>query len=387
MRKFLISSFAVILTCGLGFGQENSAAKVGNPPPVAQINYSESTPYQPFKFEQPEVKNKKKSKSNKNSDNNQQSAASGSLSNVESGGIAPAGEKAFKISVSVFNRNGNPVANLTKSDFKVFINDREQEISDFEIATSEPLNVFLILDVSPSTSNSIEDIKRFATELTAVLKPEDKIQIIRFDYNVKILCELTNDRNLIEKAIKKLDWGDGTSLYDAIHIVLQKSVNSNGGRKAVVLLSDGVDTTSHKQSYETSLIAAEKSDALFFTFFLDTYQDSGKIKISPGGFPFPLPGGIAQRPRGMDKRDYEIGKQYMVDLSWLSGGKAFEIMKISELKKADFVNIPTVIKPQYTIGINLPNTANTERRQVKVRVNRPNLKIEARGSLIVGDDK
>jgi hypothetical protein len=82
-----------------------------------------------------------------------------------------------------------------------------------------------------------------------------------------------------------------------------------------------------------------------------------------------------------------VGKQFLLDLAWLSGGKAFEIMKISELKKADFVSIPTIIKPQYTIGINLPNTANAERRQVKVRVNRPNLKIHARGSLIVGVDK
>lgn len=387
MRKFLISSLALILACGLGFAQENSAAKAGNAPPAAQINYSESIPYQPVKFVQPEVKNKKKGKSNKQSDNEQQSAANIPPLNVESGSVASVVEKAFKIPVSVFIRNGIPVANLTKSDFKVFINDREREISDFEIATREPLNVFLILDVSPSTSNSIEDIKRFATELTAELKPEDKIQIIRFDDNVKTLCELTNDRNLIEKAIKKLDWGDGTSLYDAIHSVLQKNINPIAGRKTVVLLSDGVDTTSLRNSYETSLITAEKSAALFFTFYLNTYQDIGKIKTSPGGFPFPLPGGITSRPRGMDKMDYEIGKQYMIDLSRLSGGKAFEIMKISELKKADFVNISTVIKPLYTIGITLPDALKAERRQVKVRVNRPNLKIQARGSLIVGDDK
>lgn len=387
MRKFLISPVAVILACGMGFGQENSAAKSENAKPVEQINYSESTPYQPIKFEQPEVKNKKKSKSNKNTDNNQPSATSASPSSVESNSIAPVGEKAFKIPVSVFNRNGIPVANLTKSDFKVFINDREQEISDFETEAEQPLNVFLILDVSPSTSNSIEDIKHFASELTAVLKPEDKIQVFRFDANVKTLSELTNDRNLIGKAIKKLDWGDGTSLYDAIQAVLQKNINAVAGRKAIVLLSDGVDTTSLRNSYETSLITAEKSDALFFSFYLNTYQDIGKIKVTPGGFPFPLPGGITPRPRGTIQRDYEIGKQYLLDLAWLSGGKAFEIMKISELKKADFVNIPTIIKPQYTIGITLPNTLRAERRQVKVRVNRPNLKIQARSSLIVGDDK
>lgn len=396
MRKFLISSLAITLACGIGFGQENSATKSENAKTVEQINYSESTPYLPFRFERPEVKNNKKDKSDKSSDNNQQTAANGTTTAIANGNTAPVGEKAFKIPVSVFNQNGIPVQNLTKANFKVFINGVEQEISGFEIEAEQPINVFLILDVSGSTSNSIDDIKHFANELTMALKPEDKVQIIKFDDSVKFLSELTNDRKLIEKAIRKLDDGYGTALYDAIPGILQKNINAVAGRKAVLLLSDGVDTSSYKQDYESSLVTAEKSDLPFYIFYLDTYEYISKIPINikPSAPPLVYPGAIPPRrsginspPKGFSKPDFEKGKQYLLDLVWLSGGKAFQITRISELKKADFDNVPTVIKPQYTIGITLPNTLRAERRQVKVRVNRANLKIQARGSLIVGGDK
>lgn len=384
MRKILTSSFVIILVGANLFAQENNSVKPTTSSVFEQNNYSESKPYIPTEFEPPKGKSKKESKSKKSSNENNRAAIAITPQAIQNGSDNV--EKTFKIPVSVFNRNGDPVLNLTKSDFKVFINDAEQEISNFEIE-DEPLNLFLILDVSPSMENNIEDIKRFATELTAALKPEDKVQIIKFAENVKALTELTNDRKLIEKAIRKLDWEDGTSLYDSIPSVLERNIKLVSGRATVVFLSDGVDTTSRRQSYETSLVAAEKSNAVFFTFYLDTYQDFSKIKLPPGAILLPPPNSNFPRTRGVTKVEYEIGKQYMLDLAWLSGGKPFEIRKISELKSADFVKIPAFLKPQYTIGITLPHSTNAELGQIKVRVNRPNLTVQARGSLIVGDVK
>jgi VWFA-related protein len=259
----------------------------------------------------------------------------------------------INIPISVFDKNSQPFMGLQKTDFKIFINDAEQEIAAFS-TEEQPLNLILILDISPSLAFEFDDLKNFASSVAASLQPQDKIQIITFDEKVRILTELTGDRQTIDKAVKKINFGDGTSVYEAIKSIFKNQINIIEGRKTIVLLTDGVDTTSRKATYESSLTEAEKSDAVIFPFYIDSSKNFLKTSTK-GKKTFPGTGAIDQvlndilsgqsQPVGSTKAEYELGKQYLLDLAALSGGKALEVKNLSAIKIENFINILNVLNP------------------------------------------
>ena len=281
------------------------------------------------------------------------------------------------IPVSVFDRHGLYIPSLEQKDFKIFENGVEQEIGYF--ATSEkPFTVILLLDTSPSTEYKIEEIQNAARSFVNLLKPQDSVMVIEFAWNVHVLTETTNDREKIFKAIKRADFGQGTSLYDAVDFSLRKRLSKIQGRKAVVLFTDGVDTTSSKLDEEGTLREAEEADALIFPIYYNTYATN---KINNGGFPFPG-GGMA---RGTSAGEYAVGKKYLEDLAAYTGGRVFKAdSTVTGLEDA-FTGIADELRRQYSIGYYPSEPGQSgQRRQIKVRVNRPNLVIRARDSYIVG---
>jgi VWFA-related protein len=365
MRKILIFIFGFLLLCSIIFAQSQESQRK---------NYSESIPYTPRKIANKQSKSQKdKSNKNNNSTKNQpQSVDDEPQKTFEN--------KSINIPIAVSDANGQPVKDLGKADFKVFINDLEREISSFSI-DEQPLNLILILDTSPSTAYKIEDIKIFAAKAAEILQTQDKIQLIEFNGKVNVLTELTNDRQVINNAIKEIKMGAGTSIYEAIKYIYRKQINLLEGRKTVVLLTDAVDTTSRTADYETSLAEAAKSDAVVFPFYLDTYEQNSKnpdvIQSILGVINFP-----ALRNRsGSSKADYELGQQYLVDLASLSGGRAIQVKNFSLINKSVLENTLNLLKPRYFISVNTENTDNLqEHKQIRVRVNRSNLNVQARGS-------
>lgn len=348
-----------------------------------QTNYSESTPYSPHKFnnQQPKSQKDKKNKTKASSEKQTRSIDNAPQKTIDE-------NKSINIPISVFDSNNQPMIDLQKADFKIFINDQEQEISSFT-TEEQPLNLILVLDTSPSTAYEIEAIRNFASNIADTLKPRDKMQLIEFSANVNILSELTNDRQIIKKAVKKLKIGDGTSLYEAIKFIFQNQIKTLEERKTIVLLTDAVDTTSRTANYETSLTEAEKNDAVVFPFYIDTFENRSKIYSSTGGL-FPPSSVIGQILDNQllnlpttSKADYELGKQYLFDLALLSGGRAIEIKNLAKLKTTDLATILNLLKPRYFITVDTKNIDNLPPRgQIKVRVNRPNLIVQSRGSYV-----
>ena len=128
------------------------------------------------------------------------------------------------IPVSVYDRNGLYIPNLSQNNFSIFEDGKQQEIAYF--GTSEkPFTVILLLDTSPSTEYKIDEIRAAAVAFVDQLKPQDQVMVIEFDGNVHVLTESTSDRQLIYKGIRKADFGGGTSLYDAVDFSLKKRLN------------------------------------------------------------------------------------------------------------------------------------------------------------------
>ena len=280
------------------------------------------------------------------------------------------------IPVSVFDRNGLYIPNLRQSDFKIFEDGKEQEIAYFG-TTDKPFTVILLIDTSPSTDYKIDEIRRAATSFVDQLKSEDKVMVIEFDGNVHVLTEATGDRSRIYKAISRADFGEGTSLYDAVAFSLGKRLSTIEGRKAIVLFTDGVDTTSHKASYDSTLGMAEEADALIFPIYYNTFSYNPQ---GGGGFPFPI-----MKPRGTRAEDYALGKKYLDDLADYTGGRVFRPEATPGGLTAAFEGIAEELRRQYNIGY-VPADIGTpgQRKQIKVRVNRPNLVLRARDSYVVG---
>ena len=146
------------------------------------------------------------------------------------------------VPVIVSDRQGHYIARLSAERFKLYDNALLQKIAFFDNA-EEPLNVALLLDTSRSTQGVIDDIRKAAQNFLKDLGPQDRAMIVSFDYAVHRLSPLTNDRKVLEKAIKKAEVGEylGTTLNDAVREIAEKDFKPIKGRKAIILLSDGKD--------------------------------------------------------------------------------------------------------------------------------------------------
>lgn len=285
------------------------------------------------------------------------------------------------IPVSVFDRNGLYVPGLRQNDFKIFSDGVEQEIAYFG-TSDKPFTVAIVIDVSPSTAYRIEEIQRAAMAFVNLLEPQDSVMVIEFDHSVSVLTEVTKDREKIYKAIRKADFGDGTSLYNAVDETLRKQLSRIQGRKAVVLFTDGVDTTSRKNSYDSTLSYAEESDSLVFPIYYNTYFDNRAR--SGGTFP-PIFGGGGGIYRGTSSEDYALGRRYLEELADATGGRVFRPESTPGGLTRAFEGIAEELRRQYNIGF-VPTEEGKpgQRKTIKVRVNRPNLILRARDSYVVG---
>jgi VWFA-related protein len=309
--------------------------------------------------------------------------------------------------VSVLDRDGRFIAGLAQKDFQIFENGVQQKVEYFQ-SVEQPFTVILLIDVSPSTQFQIDEIQDAAIAFVNQLRRDDKVQIISFDERVHILSPVTNNRQVLRNAILQTEFGDGTSLYEAVDFVIQRQLQQIPGRKAVVLFTDGVDTTSRRANYQTTIRQSEEAEALFYPIRYDTQSDMnggwGRGGGGGGGYPNRYPrrqqggwgsvlgtilgGGNVRIGRGggggagSSSNEYETGKKYLEDLARNSGGRSFEAR--NDLNAA-FSGIAEELRRQYSIGY-YPEAVGKvgDRKQIRVRVMRPNVVVRAKTSYIVG---
>lgn len=396
MHKLLITLLCLFCITSISSAQTDSVIK-------EKTNYSESKPYEPrHLLTQNEQINSKKNKKSKNKEQElNRSQASQIVSEpspvIQKPTTAASSskkliDKTINIPVSVFTDNGYFVTNLTKSDFKVFADGEEQQIIEVT-KRNEPTNLILLVDTSPSTSFRIEEIQNYAQAIVDKLQPEDKVMVIAFNEQTKVLSNLTADRQITAKAISKLKFGDGTSLYEAVENTFEKYVNQISGIKTVVLLTDGVDTTSIRSSYKESLKIVEQSDTSVFPIYFDTFVDSKQSKKTNNNNPTNLSrilDSLLLNPQnarignssGTTAAEYEVGRIFLNDIAALSGGRPRQVKDIKDITAANIDDLSLEMRTQYQISFHPANFAVGQRKKIVVRVNRPNLFVQARGSVL-----
>lgn len=299
------------------------------------------------------------------------------------------------VPVSVVDRSGRYIPTLRRQDFHIFEDGVEQKIAYFA-TTDQPFTVVLLIDTSGSTQFRLEDIQSAAISFVSKLKPEDSVMVISFDDRIEILARPTTDRATISRAIRRSRTGGGTRLYDAVDSVMKQHLATIPGRKAVVLFTDGVDTTSRKATYDTTLREAEESDAPIYSVDYDTQGTTGVFGqglpipgsrggIVIGGWPFPGTG--RGGGPGSTPADYRRATQYLHALSNSTGGRFYSADSLISIDQA-FTWIAEELGRQYSIGYYPRQFGQAgQRRQIKVRVEQPELVVKARDSYIYSDKK
>src|SRR5215203_1394140 len=147
-----------------------------------------------------------------------------------------------RVNIGVVDQSGRPITSLDRPNFSVFEDGVKQEISHFELS-SAPFSVVMMLDMSGSTKSFRQNIALSAARFMDALAPEDRVAVIEFYDKANVLNDFTTDRRTIAHSISAANGTGNTNLYKGLELALEKLGKEGNRRKAIVVLTDGVDTS------------------------------------------------------------------------------------------------------------------------------------------------
>lgn len=311
---------------------------------------------------------------------------------AESGDVESVDTRLVTIPVRIIDRKNRFIGGLKRESFKVFEDNVEQEIAYFT-NEAQPFTVALVLDMSYSTTFKIGEIQSAAISFIDQLRPEDRVLVISFDEDVHLLCEATNDRGTIYRAIRSTRVATGTSLYDAVSLTMNDRLRKIKGRKAIVLFTDGVDTTSRRSNDLENLRDALELDALIYPIRYDTFADVQSMKNRtiidmPGSKPKPgVPTTRTANDKGTTAEEYKAAEDYLNQLADRTSGRIYLASTFGNLNQA-FSKIASELREFYSIGY-YPEKEGVPGKvyRIKVKVDQPGIAVRARDSYVVPKKK
>ena len=253
---------------------------------------------------------------------------------------------------TVADRKGKFVTNLKKEDFRVFEDEKTQSITNFSSESNLPLTIALLVD----TSGSIRDKLRFEEEAaieffySTLQRGKDKALVISFDSGVELLQDFTDDPEKLANQVRKIRAGGGTSLYDAIYLAVNQKLSGQGGRRIVILITDGDDNSSRVSMTET-LEASQKNDVTIYA-----------ISTNSAAF--------------FGSKEQERGDKTLKKFSEETGGKSFFPLKIEDLASS-FLDIHDELRSQYQISYS-PTNKNQDGTFRRIRLDVTDKRFKAR---------
>lgn len=185
------------------------------------------------------------------------------------------------VPVTVVGRDGQVLRDLPQSVFRVFEDDVEQKVERLDRGTV-PSDIALLVDTSGSMREVREAVRTSAPAFTTALRAADRAMIVSLDRRIRVLSEFTRDREALQRALSRIGPGGGTRLYDALALVAVDRLGQTEGRKAIILLTDGVDTQSQLTDAGGALAAIEASNTPVFVLRFET-GDAGSF-LPPGAY-------------------------------------------------------------------------------------------------------
>jgi len=285
-----------------------------------------------------------------------------------------------QLNVGVADRQGRPITDLSRDNFKIFEDGAPQTIASFE-TTAAPFSLALLLDVSGSTIGFRQQIKQAALRFTDALLPDDRVTVIAFNEKTVVLTKFTYDRNKIAWAITNAEGKGGTELYAALRFALKELVGEGKRRKAIVVLTDGLDTgmrnvdrkaTADARTNEEAIGAIKPEASGSLSAVLDAADRQG-VTI----YPLALPSGDPKRlplPTPQLMGIYAAARARIQILAERTGGHLSDIRQLQDLYRL-YGEVAAHLRTLYTIAYQ-PSGGRARDgrwRAIRIEVNRPEL--------------
>jgi VWFA-related protein len=276
---------------------------------------------------------------------------------------------------TVRNKANGIVGNLEKSDFRIYEDGKEQEIKYFTRETDLPLTIGMMVDTSGSQRRLVDDERRAASQFfTKVLRKKDLAFLMQFGTEAELLQDDTSSPRLLQDALNQLHMSvgvgglhpgpvptqqsqAGTVLFDAVYLAATEKMKMEVGRKAMILITDGVDEGS-KTPRDKAIEEAQKSDSIIYSI---DYEDPAAY----GGF------GVIHLGGGMGEGDLR-------KMSSETGGRVYKVDRHNSLDDI-FQDLQNDLRSQYSIGYQPPNpNKDGSYHKIDIKVDNKEYKVEAR---------
>jgi len=262
--------------------------------------------------------------------------------------------KVVNVLVTVRDKQGNLVRDLTKDDFTLAEDGRAQTIRYFSPRSDLPLTLGLLVDVSGSQRTVLAEQRRASRQFfDKVLRKDDQAFLLIFDRQIRLIEGLT-----LPELDMKTNAAQGTALYDAI-VAAAGRIAPKAGRKALIVLSDGYDTVS-SAPLAAAIETAQRADALVYSIrFLDRRIFAFEVPESKGGSPVP-----------------REGRKALERIAQETGGSFFDLSDAAALDTV-YARIEDQLRNQYSLGFT-PMGSRAGYRKIRVSVKRKGLTVQAR---------
>jgi VWFA-related protein len=322
--------------------------------------------------------------------------------------------KVVTLPVTVRDKKGKIVRDLTKDDFELQEDGKPQTIRYFSQESNLPLTVGLLVDTSMSERDNIDKERSASRSFLdqMITRPVDRAFVIHFDREIELLQDLTSDHAKLEKAVGLIDVqqavestptsdqdsgshrtgrGAGTKLYDAIFLACDEITKKQTGRKAIVVLTDGEDRGS-QETVNSAIESCQKAETVVYTIYIGGHEDHdygnngmGRRGGMGGGYPgggypggrYPgggYPGG-GNYPRQQENRP--DGKKTLQRIAQETGGRYFEAKKKDSVDDI-YAQIAEELRTQFMLGYTPPKDQPSGYHSIHLTAKKKDLTVQTR---------
>lgn len=301
----------------------------------------------------------------------------------------------FTVTVSL--PGGEPLTTLKPENFTVYENNERQAITHFA-AVDAPVDIVLMVDDSGSMRDQLNLVKRAAGQFVDQMRSQDRAAVVAFGRQVELLADPTQGRATLKDAIDRIPKGSGTAFYDALYLVANEVLQGAAPRKAIIVLSDGVDSSSY-YDYEQASQALERAGVTAYFIEVNTLEDmirglrreeftlsASQLEKYRRAFRPDDPPVRYRNPLFFTSEEsveiarglYQLAREELRRLAERTGGKVFPLSTFSQLK-AIYEQIGAELGVLYSIGYYPTNAKHDGTwRSLRVEVNIPGAKAHAR---------
>lgn len=268
------------------------------------------------------------------------------------------------LTATVADQDDRAVANLEKQDFAVYEDGVLQDIAAFHNDDRVPVSVGIVFDTSGSMVDKIDEVQDAVIHFVETTNPDDDIFLMRFSSDVSLVEDFTGDRKLLRRAISRLSPGGSTALYEAIAEGLQHLQAGKHKKKALLLITDGNDTSS-TVTLKEAVATAQQSEAIIYALGIG-HGERGSFGHLPGIF--------------KDTVDVDALRQF----TGVAGGRTFLLQGEHHKKGVDQIDqacqqVGAELRMQYSLGYYPKNKAKDGAfRRVEAKVRNANYSVRTR---------